>query len=381
MRQIVSILMVNIKKIVNLTISEIFMGTLDRPSASPTRGAIPDAPTDQNVLRLARGFQVSAAIYAAVRFGIPDLIAEGPRPSAELAAATGTFGPALARLLRTLAAFGLVSEVGPESFVLQEAAAPLRADHPQSIRPMVLFLGSQSVWKTWGMLVDCVKTGTPATGLLTGDADPNAYRDRHPETAALFHDAMTARVKPIAEALATAYDFSSIGSVVDIGGGHGQFVITLLLKYPRLRGIVFDLPAVVNGARQACAMAGVADRCDTIGGSMFDRVPPGADLYLMSSIMHDWPDAKVVEVLQKTRAAMTSQARLLVIDHLLPQPGDVSATAQAQVLDDLTMLVRTGGRGRCESELRELFTSAGLEVTRVAPLAFARNIVEGMRQP
>jgi orsellinic acid C2-O-methyltransferase len=354
------------------------MKTLDDPSGSLSPGAIPHGSTDKSVLQLARGFQVSAAIYAAVRLEIPDLISDAPRTSAELAAATGTFGPALSRLLRTLAAYGLVSEVGSGSFVLHEAGAALRAGHPQSIRPMVLFLGSQNVWETWGMLVDCVKTGAPATALLTGAPDPNAYRDRHPEAAALFHDAMTARVKPIAEALATAYDFSSVDSIVDIGGGHGQLVISLLLKYPRLRGVVFDLPAVVDGAREACAMAGVADRCDTDGGSMFDRVPPGADLYLMSSIIHDWPDAKVVEVLQKTSDAMTDQARLLVIDHLLPQPGEASADAQAQVLDDLTMLVRTGGRGRRESELRELFTNAGLQVTRVAPLGFARRIVEGM---
>jgi hypothetical protein len=354
------------------------MESRDHPvSLSP--GAIPQAPIDRTVLQLTRGFQVSAAIYAAVRLGVPDLIAEEPRATAELAAATETFGPALSRLLRTLAAFGLVGEIGPERFVLKEAAAALRADHPQSIRPMVLFLGSQNVWETWGMLVDCVKTGTSATSLLTGGADPNAYRDRHPEDAVLFHDAMTARVKPIAEALATAYDFSSVGSVVDIGGGHGQLLISLLLKYPSLRGIIFDLPAVVDGARKACALAGVAERCDTIGGSMFERVPPGADLYLMSSIIHDWPDAKVIEVLQKTCDAMTPQARLLVIDHLLPQPGETGADAQAQVLDDLTMLVRTGGRGRRESELRELFPRAGLKVTRVARLPFARSIVEGMR--
>jgi hypothetical protein len=359
---------------------EIFMGTLGHPSASLSPGSIPYAPTYQNVLQLARGFQVSAAIYAAVRLGIPDLISDAPRTSAELAAATGSVGPSLSRLLRTLAAFGLVSEIDPGGFIWKEAAATLRADHPQSIRPMVLFLGSPNVWETWGMLTDCVKTGTPATGLLIGDADASADRDRHPDMAALFHDAMSARVKPIAEALVAAYDFSSVGTVVDIGGGHGQLVITLLLKYPQLRGIVFDLPAVIDGARRASVIAGVADRCDTIGGSMFDRLPPGADLYVMSSIIHDWPDAKVVEVLQRTGDAMTGQARLLVIDHLLPEPGDVSANAQAQVLDDLTMLVRTGGRGRRESELRELFTSAGLEVKRVAPLAFARSIVEVMRQ-
>jgi hypothetical protein len=354
------------------------METRDHPSARLPRGATFDTQTEPNVLQLARGFQVSAAICAAVRLGIPDLIADAPRTSAELGAATGTFGPALARLLRTLAAFGLVSEIGEAGFVLKEAATTLRADHPLSIRPMVLFLGSQNVWETWGMLVDCVKTGVPATGLLTGVADPNAYRDRHPEAAALFHHAMTARVKPIAEALVTAYDFSSVSSVVDIGGGHGQLVIRLLLRYPLLRGVVFDLPVVVGQARKACALAGVADRCDVIGGSMFDGVPPGADVYLMSSIIHDWPDAKAVEVLRKVRDAMTREARLLVVDHLLPQPGEVSVDAQAQVLDDLTMLVRTGGRGRRESEFGELFAAAGLRVTRVAPLGFGRSIVEGM---
>jgi hypothetical protein len=355
------------------------MGTPGHVSASLSPSAIPQLPAGLSVLQLARGFQVSAAIYAAVRLGIPDLISDAPRTSAEIAVATGTFGPALSRLLRTLAAFGLMSEDSPSSFALTKAAATLRADHPQSIRPMVLFLGSQGVWQSWGMLVDCVKSGIPATGLLTGDRDPNAYRDRHPEAAALFHDAMSARVKLIADALATAYDFSTVDAVVDIGGGHGQLVISLLRKYPLLRGLVFDLPEVVDGARQACVMAGVADRCDTISGSMFDQVPPGADLYLMSSIIHDWPDAKALGILQKTCDAMTGKGRLLIIDHLLPQPGEASADAQAQMLDDLTMLVRTGGHGRTESELRDLLTAAGLQVTRVVPLGFARTMIEGMR--
>ncbi len=158
-------------------------------------------------------------------------------------------------------------------------------------------------------------------------------------------------------------------------------VISLLLKYPRLRGVVFDLPAVVDGARRASAMAGVAERCDTIGGSMFERVPPGADLYLMSSVIHDWADADVTKALERIRDAMTDRARLLVIDYLLPQPGDESAGAQAQVLNDLSMLVRTGGGGRCEFEIRELFATAGLQVTRVAPLGISRSVVEGMRRP
>ncbi len=353
------------------------MSTLG-PLSSP-REVAPGAPADVHLQQLVRGFQISRAIYVAVRLGIPDLIADAPRSASALAATTATFAPALARLLRSLAAFGLVREVSPNTFALQDAAAALRADHPHSLQPMVLFLGSENHWETWGLLTECVRTGTTGNGLLTGDADPNAYRERHPESAALFHAAMTARVKPIAAALADAYDFSSVGSIVDIGGGHGQLLINLLVTHPRLRGIVLDLPVVIDGARRAAEAAGVADRLAGVGGSMFEGVPAGADVYLMSSIVHDWADADVVRALRKTREAMSDRARLLILDYLLPQPGDVSAAAQAQQLDDLNMLVRTGGRGRYEGELRDLFSTAGLRVSGVRPLGFARSLVEGMR--
>jgi len=126
-----------------------------------------------------------------------------------------------------------------------------------------------------------------------------------------------------------------------------------LLKYPPLKGVVFDWPAVVDGAREAAIRAGVKTRCDEIGGDLFEGVPPGADIYRMSSILHDWPDERVIEALPIVRDPMSDHARLLVIDFLLPQPGDESAAAQAQVPDDLNMLVKTGGHDRRASELRE----------------------------
>lgn len=348
-------------------------------SLPPSRLASSSAPADERLSLLVRGFQISRAIHVAVRLGIPDLIADGPRATSELAVTTATDAAALTRLLRCLAAFGLVREVSPSTFVLQDEAAVLRSNHPRSLRPMVLFQGSENYWETWGGLADCMRTGVTANGLLTGDADPNAYRERHPESAALFHAAMTARVKPIADALHAAYDFSKVGTVVDIGGGHGYLIVSLLLRYPELRGIVLDLPSVVDGARAALLEAGVADRCDAIGGSMFERIPSGADVYLMSSIVHDWPDADVITLLRKTCDAMNERARLLVIDFFQPLPGDESAAAQAQVLDDLNMLVRTGGRGRRVSELGDLFSDAGLHVAEVRPLGFARSVVEGRR--
>jgi hypothetical protein len=191
---------------------------------------------------------------------------------------------------------------------------------------------------------------------------------------------MTARVRPIAAALANVYDFSTVDSIVDIGGGHGQLLISLLTTHPRLRGVVFDLPTVVDGARRAAVMAGVAERLDVIGGSMFERVPPGADVYLMSSILHDWADAEVLTSLRRTRDAMTALSRLLILECFLPQPGDRSAAAQAQQLDDLNMLVRTGGRSRHESELRGLLDKAGLRVSSVRPIGFARSLVEAVRR-
>ena len=140
-------------------------------SLPPSPPVPPGAPAGGRLSLLMRGFQISRAIQVAVSLGIPDLIADTPRAAGELAVATATDAAALTRLLRCLAAFGLVREVSPGTFVLQDEAAVLRSNHPRSLRPMVLFQGSENYWQTWGALADCVRTGVAANGLLTGDAD------------------------------------------------------------------------------------------------------------------------------------------------------------------------------------------------------------------
>ena len=345
---------------------------------SPSSGRVLPPPDVLRLEQLGRGFQVSQAMYAAVRLGLPELIPLSGATSAELAAMSGASAAALARLLRTLAAVGLVREVTPDRFVLLDTAAALRADHQFSIRPRLLFWGSRNMWDSWGSLVECVRTGRTANAMLHGSEDPESYRDRHPQDAALFHEAMTARVHSIAVALPNAHDFSHVRRVVDVGGGHGHLMIQLLLKHPTMTGVVFDLPDVVHAAKQAAILSGVGDRLEVVGGNVFEHVPGGADVYVMSGMLQNWSDDRARTALERVRDAMVGPSRLLIIDSLQPEPDEQSAAAQIQVLDDLTMLVRTGGRGRRASEFRELLAMAGLHVTNVRPVGFVQSIIEAV---
>lgn len=189
---------------------------------------------------------------------------------------------------------------------------------------------------------------------------------------------MTARVHSIAVALPDAHDFSEVRRVVDIGGGHGHLMIQLLLKYRAITGVVFDLPNVVEAARQGAALSSVGNRLEVVGGSVFEQVPGGADVYIMSGMLQNWSDERARTALERVRDAMVGHGRLLVIDSLQPEPNEQSAAAQTQVLDDLTMLVRTGGRGRRASEFRELLATAGLHVTNMTPVGFAQSLIEAV---
>jgi predicted O-methyltransferase YrrM len=174
--------------------------------------------------------------------------------------------------------------------------------------------------------------------------------------------------------VAAAYDFSAVGTVVDIGGGRGALLIGLLEAHPHLRGIVFDQPAVAADARKAIAAAGLADRCKAVGGDFFEAVPDGGDAYLLKFILHDWDDERSVSILRTCRRAMRPTGRLLVVELLVPR-GNAPSFARSQ---DVNMLVNLGGQERTEAEYRALFTAAGFELTRTTAAQGELHIIEGV---
>jgi hypothetical protein len=309
-------------------------------------------------------------VYAAAKLGLADQLADGPRTADELATATGTHPRSLYRLLRALASVGVFSEGDDHRFSLTPLAEPLRADVPGSQRAAVLMMVGQ-FYDAWGDLIGSVRTGRPVFETRHGRRFFEFLAEDEDE-ARIFDDAMTALNDRKTTAMLEAYDFSGVSVLADIGGGNGETLASALRRSPRMRGILFDLPGVVERAR--IRAAGLADRCQIVGGSFLESVPGGADAYLLRHIVHNWDDERAETILRNVRRAMGDGARLLVVERVIP-PGNGRMFGK---LMDLTMLVVHGGQERTEEEFRRLFAAAGFRLTRIVPTATDVSVIEGV---
>lgn len=329
-------------------------------------------PPPRQMLQLASGYFVSQSLHAAARLGIADLLADGPLATAELAARTGTHEPSLYRLLRALAAVGVFQETDARTFTLTPLAELLRSGVPGSMRGAVQMLGDPEHYRAWGELEHSVRTGGPAFDHAFG-MGVFEYFQAHPEAAATFDQAMTDLTD--AEGIAAAYPFPQSGTVVDVAGGHGSLLAAILRANPGLQGVLFDLPHVIERAREQGLLAeDLAGRHRFEAGSFFEGVPTGADFYVMKHIIHDWDDEHCLRILAHCRAALRPEGRLLVIDTVIP-PGNDPHPGKFM---DLNMLVMThGGRERTEEEFRSLFERVGFRLAQIVPTRSGVCYVEG----
>jgi hypothetical protein len=325
----------------------------------PRRESAIDLASPGALLRLATGYRVSQAVYVATRLRLADMLADCPKSADELAHDTETHALSLRRLLRMLAAYGVVVEDEIDRFALTPLGACLRADAPNSVRDHVLMAGSKDFWQDWSDLSHCVTTGEFAASHLHGVANAFDYYTQHPEIGAMMNAGFASSARIVAHAVAAAYDFSGAGTIVDVAGGQGRLLATILRGTPAARGVLCDLPAVVAGAAPLLAAEGVADRCTVVAGDIFAEVPQGGDVYLLSRIIHDWDDARALTILRNCRLAMRPEATLLLVEVVLPDRLEPSTLAQEQTLHDLNMLVRTGGKERTKDEYRALLGAAG----------------------
>jgi crotonobetainyl-CoA:carnitine CoA-transferase CaiB-like acyl-CoA transferase/SAM-dependent methyltransferase len=332
-------------------------------------------PSSTALIQMMTGYYVSHAIYVAAKLGIADLLENGPQPGSALAAATGTHAPSLTRVLRLLASAGVLAEHETGSFGLTPIGERLRARAPGSLRAAALLLAGPLPQRTWSDLSHSVQTGDTAFQHVFG-MGAFEYFARHPEDAATFAEAMTALTAPVAAAVVAAYDFSRFGSIVDVGGGHGVLLTAIVKANPGLRGILFDLPHVTEGAKQRFETAGVAGRCDVVAGDFFEAVPAGSDAYLLKHVIHDWDDARSVKILENCRRAMAAPGKLLLVEMVLPPRMDQSAASRMAAGSDVNMLVNTGGRERTEAEYRALFEAARFTLTRIVPTQVLSSVLE-----
>jgi len=318
----------------------------------------------QRLNRLIGGYRISRAIAVVVGLGIPDLLAGGPRNSDDLAQATKTRASALYRVLRLLVGVGLFKEVAPREFRLTPLGAGLRTDIPGSMGAMALMHLDSAKWRSWDDLLFSVRTGETAFPHVHG-VEIFDYLQQHPDAAEVFQQAMTANTARSGAAITQAYDFTGVERLVDVGGGHGLFLATILQAYPTLRGVLFDRPEVVEGASMSLIAAGIADRCEIVGGDFFAEVPEGGDIYLLRQIIHDWDDARATLILAKCRRAMPVSGKALVVESAISD--DYQQSLPVLQLD-LEMLVNFGGLQRTEAEYGTLFAAAGFRLRNVIPL-------------
>ena len=326
------------------------------------------------MLRMIWGVHISRAVYVVAELGIADLLAGGPMSTARLAEATGTHAPSLYRVLRSLASLGVLNEQPDGTFALTRLGARLRTDVAASMRSWAMLIDRAGAFPAFEPILDTVRTGRPGFDLAQG-MSLFEYLGRNPHRWAGFQAAMSERTSAFAPSVAAGYDFSGMRTVVDVGGGNGTLLAVILQAHGHLRGVLFDLPAVTVEARAALQAAGVADRCDVVGGDFFQAVPAGADGYIVANVLHDWDDVRAAQILEACGRAMAHNGRVLIVERLIP---DNPPDAVPVLLSDLNMLVMSGGRERATAEYGQLLAEAGLSLGKVQPVAPPYGVIEGL---
>jgi hypothetical protein len=326
----------------------------------------------QQLLHKLTGAWVARALYVVAKLRIADHLKDGPGSAEELAADVGVAPRPLYRVLRALAGVGVFTRGADGRFQLNPLAEPLCEDRPDSLRAAAVMLGEEQD-RCWDDLLETVRTGATAFPRLFGKPI-FPYLAEHPEQARTFDAAMTGFSNRAMRAVLDAYDLSGIATLADIGGGLGTNLTAALGRYPKMRGVLFDQPHVVERARPLLKAAGISDRCRAEGGNFFETAPRSADAYLLGHIIHDWDDAQAGTILDALKRAMPAGAKLLLVETVLPE-GDGQTFGK---LLDLHMLAAVGGQERTEAEYRHLFAAHGFRLTRVVPTAHDVSVVEAV---
>jgi len=322
------------------------------------------------LLELITASWTSQAIRAAAELGIAELLAAGPLTSAELAVSAHAHPGFLHQLLRALTTVGIVAETDHGAFELTSMGALL-----PSLRSWSTWWGRYA-WPEWAALVDSVRTGISGRALLAGKPG-FAGIEADSEMADVFSSAMAELTDLETHHIVRACDFSRFGHIVDVGGGYGELLVSILAAYPQVRGTVFDRAHCEEGARRHIDEAGVSDRCKVLTGDFFEGLPGGADAYVVKNVIHDWDDAGAQRILENCRRSMEPSSRLILIERVMPDRLTTSAAHQSSARSDLHMLVAHGARERTESELAGLLVDTSF-APRPAVRAGTLGIVEAV---
>jgi hypothetical protein len=333
-------------------------------------GSLASADPVETVMQIAAGSLLPRALHVVAELGIADQIEDRPRSVAEVAANADVHPDALARTLRLLAAYG-VFDIRDGSVRHTASSSLLRSDHPRSLRPLARMFGLPINVEAYRLFGETLRAGRPAieqahAGGVFG------YLAARPEEARIFDAAMTAKAQSHIAGILDAYDFSRFRSIADIGGGRGHLLQAVLGRTAKARGVLFDLPHVVDAAKGFAS-----DRLSLAGGDFFRDRLPASDAYLLMEVIHDWDDSKSTAILKAVRAAAPDGATLLLLENIVPdEPGPHWAKTL-----DVVMLAVTGGLQRTRSQYAELLSGAGFRMQRVVDVPTGISIVEAVTAP
>ena len=325
----------------------------------PTR-----ADDAQTKLRgLIDGYRATQMLHVVAKLRIADHLQQGPLSVKELAKRTSTHEDSLYRLLRTLAGLGVFAEEEGPRFRLTPMAELLRTGVPGSQQVSAQAAGEPFMWRPWGHLMHSISTGEVAFDNLYGKHTWEWFAE-NPGPAQIFNSLMDEGTATETRAVLAGYDFSGAQTIVDIGGGRGVLMSAVLSKSASVKGILFDLPHVIEAAKKEVPPE-LAARIQFTPGDFFKAAPAGGDIYLLKNIIHDWTDAESGKILAVILSAMKGRGRMLLVENIVCEPNQICRGK----MSDIQMMVRNGGRNRTEKEYRDLLRAHGFEITRVIATA------------
>ena len=339
----------------------------------PETPASQQLPPHVQLIQRATAYWESRLLYVAAKLRLADHLASGPQTAEALAAITGSHPPSLYRVMRTLASIGVLTEQPGHRFALTPLGEAMRRDAPGSAWATILTLGGDWAWQGYEQLPYSVETGKSGVEKAIGEPIFD-YLAKHPDEASRFSETMVGVHGQEPAAVAAAYDFGGVQTLVDVGGASGNLLTTILATHTGPRGILFDLPHVVRDAPALIQQRGLTNRITIEPGSFFERVPAGGDAYMLSHIIHDWSQAQCLTILGHCRSQLKKDGRILIVEMVLPE-GD---TPHPGKMLDIMMLVGPGGQERTAAEYGDLLGKAGLKVTRVVPTASPVSVVEAV---
>jgi hypothetical protein len=317
---------------------------------------------------------LSQAACVAAEMGIPDLLANGPKSLHELAQATSAHAPSLRRLLRALATLDLCEECEDDIFAPTSLGTTLCTEGPHSLRSWTILCG-RHLWPLYTHLLSGVRTGTRTESRIsTKQVFERLHHDA--EASRVFNGAMAELSRLVAADLVRLHDFSKCRLIVDVGGGHGDLLTSILQANPQAHGLLLDLPHAVTGAVTRIEERGMLERCRALQGDFFQSVTPGGDAYLLKTILHDWDDKDCIALLRNCRKAINPDGTLIVVERVMPHRMQACALHRSVARMDLTMMLGFGGHERTQPEFRALLSEANFDLVRVSATAFEFSVLE-----